>query len=135
MKIIALQGLSNTGKTTTIGLVYELLLQNGGKSTNKTPLGLDPKDFCDIVLGYKNLKIAIFTIGDNSTAISKAISGYNVLECDIFICSLSTGTPKIRANNKINRFPNTRIVKTTCPPAINENQANNTDANTIFSLI
>ncbi|WP_202704273.1 hypothetical protein [Flavobacterium sp. UGB4466] len=134
MKIIALEGLPNTRKTTTIGLFYQLLL-NVGTSTNKKRLGGDPKDFSDIVINYKNLKIALFSMGDNSTAISQAIVHYNNQKCDLFICSLSAGTPKIRANNRINRFNNTRIPKSITSQILTESQTNNNDANRIFALI
>lgn len=135
MEIIVLEGLSNTGKTTTIGLLYQILLNNGGTPTNKQQLGGDPNDFSDIVINYKNLKIAIFTMGDNSNAISQAIVNYNNLNCDFFVCSLSTGTPKIRANNRIYQYRNTRVYKTVASQSITENQANNNDANQLFSLI
>lgn len=134
MEIIVLEGPSDTGKSTTIGLLYQLLL-NVGTSTNKQPLGGDPKDFSDIVINYKNLKIAIFSMGDFSTAISKAIVEYNNQNCDFFICSLSTRTPKIRANNRINRFKNTRVSKTVASQSLTESQANNNDANRMFALI
>ncbi|OOV25066.1 hypothetical protein BXU11_16070 [Flavobacterium sp. LM5] len=135
MEIIVLEGHSNKGKTTTIGLLHQILLQNGGTSTNKQPLGGDQNDFSDIVVNYKNLKIAIFTMGDNSTSISQAIVQYDSLGCNFFICSLSTGTPKIRAHNRINQYQNTRIQKTLSSQNISENQANNNDANQLFQLI
>ncbi|WP_300566552.1 hypothetical protein [Flavobacterium sp.] len=134
MEIIVLEGLPDKGKSTTIGILYQLLLRVG-TSTNKQPLGGDPKDFSDIVINYKNLKIAVFSMGDNSTAISQAIVNYNNQNCDFFICSLSTGTPKVRANNRINQFRNTRISKTVASQSITENQANDNDANSMFALI
>lgn len=135
MEIIVLEGLPDKGKSTTIGILYQLLLSNGGTSTNKKPLGGDPKDFSDIVINYKNLKIAIFSMGDNSNAISKAIVNYNNQNCDFFICSLSTGTLKVRANSRINQFRNTRITKTIASQSLTETQANINDANTMFGLI
>jgi nucleoside-triphosphatase THEP1 len=42
MKIIALTGDSSVGKTTTLNIVYDTLLNNGGVSTNKQRLGGDP---------------------------------------------------------------------------------------------
>ena len=135
MEIIVLEGLPNRGKTTTIGLLYQMLIKNGGISTNKQPLGWDPNDFSDIVINYKNLKIAIFTMGDNSNAISQAILQYDNLSCDFFICSLSTGTAKVRANKRINQYRNRRIPKTVSSSNITESQANNNDANQLFLLI
>ena len=125
MEIIALEGLSNTGKTTTIGLLYQMLLNNGGIPTNKQQLGRDPNDFSDIVINYKNLKIAIFTMGDNSNAISQAIVNYNNLNCDFFVCSLSTGTSKIRANNRLNQYRNIRVQKTVVSQSITEKAKTN----------
>lgn len=135
MEIIVLEGLPHRGKTTTIGLLHLLLIKNGGNSTNKQSLGGDPNDFSDIVTNYKNLKIAVFSMGDNSTAISQAILHYDSLGCNFFICSLSTGTAKVRANNRINKYRNTRIPKTVSSQNLTEVQANNSDANQIFSLI
>ncbi|ADQ83002.1 hypothetical protein J5295_08785 [Riemerella anatipestifer] len=135
MKLIVLERDSNTGKTTTIGLLYEKLLNNGGASTNKQPLGGGPNDFSDIVINYKSLKIAIFTMGDYSTAISKAIVHYDNLGCDFFICSLSKGKYKVRANNQINNYPNIKIQKTISSQSISEIQANDNDAYQIFSMI
>ncbi|MDE5419783.1 hypothetical protein L3049_17470 [Labilibaculum sp. DW002] len=135
MNIIVLQGLSNSGKSTTIGLVYELLLSDGGISTNRQPLGGDPKDFSDIVINYKNLKIGFFSMGDNSNALSIAMDEYNSINCDLFICSLSTATKKIRANKKIDKFSSKRIDKTLANNIVTESQANKNDADLIFNII
>lgn len=134
MKIIALFGLSNTGKTTTIKLVYNMVLQQGGMTTQKKPLGGDPNDFLDIVL-WKNIKIVFFSMGDNSTALANAIYNYREQNCDLMICSLSIGTPKVRANNALNRFNATRINKTIVSQTNLEINANMNDAQTIFNLI
>lgn len=134
MKIIALVGLSNTGKTTTINLVYNMVLQQGGMTTQKQPLGGDPNDFLDIVL-WKNIKIVFFSMGDNSTALANAIYNYREQNCDLMICSLSIGTPKIRANNALNSFNVTRINKTIDSQTNLEINANINDAQTILNLI
>ena len=134
MKIIALVGLSNTGKTTTINLVYNMVLQQGGMTTQKQPLGGDPNDFLDRVL-WKNIKIVFFSMGDNSTALANAIYNYREQNCDLMICSLSIGTPKIRANNALNSFNATRINKTIDSQTNLEINANINDAQTILNLI
>ena len=63
MKIIALIGKENCGKTTTLNILHNHMLGNGN-STCKTTIG-NPiyNDFSDIV-DFKNLKIAFFTMGD-----------------------------------------------------------------------
>jgi len=135
MKIIVLQGMPKTGKTTTLNLVYELLVPGGGGiSTNRQPLGGDPHDFSDIILWNGN-RIAIFTMGDFSTYLANAIYEYDRQNCSLVICALSTNTPKIRANNAINQFDSVRINKTIADDHISEHQANTTDAQTIFNLI
>lgn len=134
MDIIVLQGLSNTGKTTTINLTYDIVLQNGGVSMNRKPLGGDPNDFWDIV-SYQNSKVAFFSIGDNSTELAKAVHNFNKMGYDKMICSLSNGIPKKRANNALNLHNTTRINKTVTPNTSLQNQTNITDAQTIFNLI
>ncbi len=133
MKVIVLEGLPNKGKTSTLNLVYNILLQNGN-SNNKQPLGGDPNDFSDIV-DWNNKRIAFFTMGDYSTYLSNAIYGYNNQQCDVLICALSTDTPKIRANNALNYFNATRINKRIAINNSLESQMNSNDAQTIYNLI
>jgi hypothetical protein len=135
MDILVLQGLPNKGKTTTIGLVYDLVINSGGVSTKRQTLGGDPKDFSDIVTGFKNKEIAFFSMGDNSTELALAIYNYNRQNCDLIICALSTGTAKVRANNAINKFNATRFNKRIAANPSLENQANVIDASIIFYTI
>lgn len=51
MRIVVLQGMPNTEKTSTLNLVYDMLVTNGGGvSTNRQPLGGNQSDFSDIVV-------------------------------------------------------------------------------------
>lgn len=136
MRIIALQGLGGRGKSTTLGMVYDMVLKAGGVPTNKQPLGGDPKDFSDIVR-YKSLNVAFFTMGDFSNALVQAIKNYAKQKCDVLVCSISSSTPKVRANNALNRRGAHRINKTIATPntAAAQLAANTTDAQTIFALI
>lgn len=135
MEIIVLQGLPYKGKTTTIGLVYDLVINGGGVSTNKKLLGADPNDFSDVVINYKNKEIAFYSMGDVSTALSKAIYQYDKQGCDLIICALSTGTPKIRANNALNKYRTIRLNKTVSSIKSLEISSNKSDAQQIFSII
>lgn len=134
MRITVLQGLHNTGKTSTLIIVWNLLLQNGGVSTNRQPLGGDSNDFSDIVV-RGNQRIAFYTMGDYSTYLANAIYEYDSQNCDVIVCALSTNNASIRANNAINQFNNTRINKTIVNVQASEQQANITDAQRIFSQI
>ena len=125
----------NTGKTSTLNLVYDLLVSNGGGvSNNRQPLGGDPNDFSDIVVRGTQ-RIAFFTMGDYSTYLVNAIYDYDRQSCDVLVCALSTNTAKVRANNALNQFNATRINKTIAPNATAELATNTTDAQTIFNLI
>lgn len=135
MRIIVLQGLPNTGKTRTLNLVYNLLVPNGGGvSTNRQPLGGDPRDFSDIVIRGTQ-RIAFYSMGDYSTYLANAIYDYDRQSCDVLVCALSTNTAKVRANNALNQFNAARINKTIAPNPTAELAINTADAQTIFNLI
>lgn len=125
----------NTGKTSTLNLVYNMLVPNGGgTSTDRQPLGGDPNDFSDIVV-RGNQRIAFYTMGDYSTHLANAIFRYDRQNCNVLICALSTNTDKIRANNALNQFNTRRINKTIASDRNNPTTENEADAQTIFSLL
>jgi hypothetical protein len=137
MKTITLQGMPNTGKTSTLNLAYDMLIASGGISTNRQPLGGDPNDFSDIVnitVNGINQQVAFYTMGDFSTYLADAIKAYAHQGCDVLVCAISTNTPKIRANKALNQLNATRINKTVAltPAVLAPNTA---DAQTIFQLI
>lgn len=135
MRVIVLQGMPDTGKTTTLNLVYGMLVPNGGGvSTNRQPLGGDPNDFSDIVVRGTQ-RIAFYTMGDYSTYLANAIYNYDRQGCDVLICALSTNSVKVRANKALNQFAATRINKTPAPNVTAKLQLNTADAQTIYNLI
>ena len=134
MRIIVLQGPSNKGKTSTFNILHKMILDHGGVSTNKQSYGGDKNDFIDTVL-FNNLRIGILSMGDQSTPIAKEIWNFNNHKCDLVICALSTGTPKVRANNALNHFNAHIEPKTIAPNASAELAVNTADAQTLFNLI
>ncbi|MFG0591009.1 hypothetical protein ACF8C4_07730 [Myroides odoratimimus] len=135
MRIIVLQGMPDTGKTSTLNLVYNMLVPNGGGTpTNRQPLGGGPNDFSDIVI-RSNQRIAFYTMGDYSTYLANAIYDYDRQGCDVLVCALSTNTAKVRANTALNLFSATRINKTIAPNATAKLAINTADAQTIFNLL
>ncbi len=137
MKIIVLKGNSNIGKTTTLNIVYDNLINQGGLSTNRQTIGNpNQNDFSDIV-DWKNKKIAFYTMGDYSTYLKEAIYCYEKQKCDILVCAISTNNPKVRANKALNepRFNTNVVNKQVSSIKANENSYNQSDSNIIINLL
>ena len=134
MRIIALRGGDNTGKTSTLKIAHQLLIKAGGLSTCKLPIPKSPSDFSDIV-DYKKQKVAFFTMGDYADETKKAIHNYNTLKVDVLI--LASNIKFVTPIRLIVTFPNNLVIKTVAVPSnlANDLTANTTDANTIFALI
>jgi len=132
MKIIALTGTSDCGKTTTLNMVYLNVLSLDGISTNKRPLVGDLNDFSDIVL-YNNQKIAFFTMGDYSVYVVNAIRDYNNQGVDLLICACNSWF--VRPFTEMAKYPHNILNKTVASPSSDELTSNTNDAISIFGLI
>ncbi len=132
MRIIALTGTSNCGKTTTLNMVYLNVLSLGGISTNKRPLGGDPNDFSDIVL-YNNQKIVFFTMGDYSVYVVNAIRDNNNRGVGLLICACNSKF--VRPFTEMAKYAHNILNKTVASPTSDELTSNTNDANLIFGLI
>lgn len=86
MKIIALDGKSNSGKTTTLTDVFKNIAPKGTPQ-NK---GISSNDF-EAVFLYKNKKIALCTGGDTIKYINERIEKYNKQKVDILIIAHNNG--------------------------------------------
>ena len=86
MKIIVLDGESNSGKTTTLTDVFNKIAPKG---TPKNA-GISNKDF-EAVFSYKNKKIALCTGGDITKYIDERIEKYNKQKVDILIIAHNKG--------------------------------------------
>lgn len=82
MKIIVIKGNPNSGKTTSIRLVYDLLLYKGAKIDKPRNSGKIYADF-DTELLYNEKRVAISSAGDLLKNIHKTVSDHN--GCDILI--------------------------------------------------
>jgi DNA polymerase III delta prime subunit len=110
MKIIMLNGYSNTGKTTTINLVAKELLEQGAtiiKGAIKTG-NIDGQ----YILQYNGLKIGIVTAGDYGREGIYNIGYYHGVGVDILIIANSSkvnvieiakekGSPFLEVNKKV----------------------------------
>lgn len=137
MKIIALNGADSCGKSTTLNLVYDELVNNLGATviTSKVVLG-NPihKDFeCTII--YKSMKIAFFTMGDLSRESTEAIKKYQSLSIDILIIAINNKF--VNPLKLIISFLHIIVPKTIANPknSTNIDGANIGDCNTIISNI
>ncbi len=89
MRIILLRGTENSGKTSTLRLVYAQLYTSKDHETKKQFVEGNHNDFtCSFTLAGKT--IAIYTMGDCPSAISDAITSYTDT-CDILVCASRYG--------------------------------------------
>jgi tRNA uridine 5-carbamoylmethylation protein Kti12 len=86
MKIILLSGRPSSGKSTTLNLLYDKLMESGKCSviSEKTPR--DSFDF-ECVLSYNNKTVAIYTSGDVYQWCVEAIVKY--ANCDVLVLAYS----------------------------------------------
>lgn len=137
MKIIMLYGPSSSGKTTTINMVYNVILPQSLIVHPKQHLGGDPNDF-EAVLNYSvngvTKKIAFFSMGDFAYEVVHAMSFYEGMGCDVLVCACND-----RFNIPINRLRSRyNNVYPPVPKTVNQfdqNTANMNDVNTIVPMI
>jgi len=89
MKIILLSGKPNTGKTTTLNLLYDKITQNGTKNiiAKKEEFKYPAiKDF-ECIVSYNSKKTAIFSMGDVYGTFIEVIIKY--ANCDILVLAYS----------------------------------------------
>mgnify|MGYP001590677526 CR=1 FL=1 len=86
-KIIALRGVSNVGKSTTIKKVYDLLTAKYKDATSEPPfLGVDIR----VVLTINGIKIGIESQGDPSGRLEESLSLFVKVGCKVIICATRT---------------------------------------------
>lgn len=100
MKVIALIGEENTGKSHTINIIYTFLLRDGYVQIpgHFRELGNPAhKDFIDI-LEYHDKKVGFVSLGDYVTGVGRSLRSLleelRVKGCDVAICA-SRNNPKI----------------------------------------
>ena len=139
MRIIALRGDSDCGKTTTLNFVYEEITRNtlycvdqGLREVLGNP---DMNDFECIIRLADNRRIAFFTLGDYMRDIPSAIKKYAEQNVDILI--IASNTKFHNHLMAIAEYHFTIVTKTIALPqnAINNSICNLQDSGTILSLI
>lgn len=136
-KIIALKGKGSSGKTTTIKLLPEILIQNGYKQNHGKyqPYGADFKD----IFIKQGIKVGITSSGDTYDLVKDRLDEFIQENCDICICACRTSDRKplgtIAATQSFSGYTNEYIDKTYAQGEIQQKQANRADALTLFNKI
>lgn len=135
MKTIALRGPSSSGKSSTLNLVYDELINNLGAIVLNPKIVVGNPIYNDFesVVSYKSKKIAFYTMGDYAGKTIEAIEKFKALSVDILI--IATNEKFIRPLRKIPSPPNVITLKTIASPKSVSNNlvANILDCNTIIS--
>jgi tRNA uridine 5-carbamoylmethylation protein Kti12 len=127
MKIILFSGAPNTGKTTTLNLLYNKVTENGTRSilVAKSVLGNPKSNDFRCVVKYNNKKVGMFTMGDYFGSFIKAIIAY--ANCDVLILAYNN-IFKAKLDEEIK---NNYTFHCVVPKTI----SNETDCDTILSKI
>lgn len=98
MKVIALKGEKDSGKSTTLKKVHELLMAAGGEQEPDCIKNLEgnPEDIRDVI-NFAGKKIGIVTQGDyykeEENSVKKHLVWFKDNKCDIVICAWRGMTP------------------------------------------
>jgi len=138
MEIIALRGPQNSGKTTTLKIVYDKLLEHGFKQPNSVRREISNGDFL-AVLENDGKKIGIVTQGDyarRECSVKHHLRTLENLGCDVAICACTTGYGKDGIQAAINAYPmHDYVEKKRVDNATLYDTANHEDANKIMALL
>ncbi|HET7832342.1 MAG TPA: hypothetical protein VFK88_05205 [Gallionella sp.] len=88
-KIIALQGVGESGKTTTIGLLRDLFLGKNWKELRYVRGCQSTKDFA-VILQAGKLKVGICTWGDNVKQLDLCLPKFRKEKCEFIVCAMRT---------------------------------------------
>ncbi len=134
--IIALKGKGGSGKTTTINILYELLVQN---SYIKQMGNCKGKGDFTAILQKKNKLIGITSVGDNYDIVYQRLKDFVDLKCEVCVCACRTfdrkGHGTIAAINEFPSYQHIFINKTFDRNAATQTSTNIDDAREIFNEI
>lgn len=138
MKVIMLTGPANSGKTTTLNLVYDSLMSLPGAQQvrQKRQLGGNPNDFeCVIhvalIPNALPLNIAFYTMGDYAIEVSCAMAYYDGMGVDRLIVANSNF---VRPQDRLSLYSNSVNLPKTVD-SLNQNAANASDCGRIIGCI
>ena len=128
MKVIALKGKGNCGKTTTLKEVYKILKAAGGKPELYCFKDLEgnSEDIRDVI-NFAGKKIGIVTQGDHPKgeySVENHLKGLNDAQCDSAICACTTG--KDIENTILKYYPEATFIHKTKNEKVSLQQIENT---------
>ena len=142
MKVIALVGAENTGKSHTINLAYAFLLRDGYTQVPEhfRTLGNPVYEDCIDILEKDHLKIAIIGLGDyirgKETSLKNLLKEAQGKGCDITICACRYNAEKTAILEAVKEYPDHSLVhKTLSTGRANDRIVNVADATTLLSYI
>lgn len=100
-KIFAVRGLSNSGKSTTIRLVYDSLVATYKISEQQ---GTILRKDIYIILSINGVTIGLASKGDPSTELGKRLSALKNAGCQIIICATRTRGETVDAVNNLHPY-------------------------------
>lgn len=137
MKIIALQGRGDSGKTTTIKMLPDILIANGFKQVpnkNKNYGG----DFLDIFVNG-NKKVGITSSGDTFDLVNNRLTDLVKEKCDVCICACRTSDRKppgtIAATKNFSGYTTEYVAKSYANVTSGQLKANQNDSQRLFIRI
>ena len=137
MKIIALQGRGDSGKTTTINLLPSILISNGFRQVPNKYQN-HGGDFLDIY-DDGNKKVGITSSGDTYDLVNDKLTDLVNEKCDVCICACRTADRKppgtIAATKKFPGYTNEYVAKTYATGSSGQLTTNQKDAQTLFNRI
>lgn len=131
MEVIALHGAASVGKTTTLNIVYQLLLFQGYRQVPGRFQDLDNNDFLDVV-EIDGVLVGIITQGDYVLALRKYLAYFQSLGCIKAVCAC---TAKPGTEREVRVYTHTFVPKTVSLLPDQIRIVNNVDATTVFRLV
>lgn len=132
-RIIALKGRGNSGKTTTINILPNILIANGYSRV----AGMYQKhggDFLDVFENGKH-RVGVTSSGDTYDLVHDRLTDLINAKCDVCVCACRTSGCTHTAIYNFTGYTSHFEQKTYAPTPAQEPIVNAADANKLFSLI
>lgn len=141
MKVIALKGEQDSGKTTTLSLLRKIMVQAGFTEDFSTLIDLHKGDF-RVILERDGKKIGIVSQGDYAINVGDKVSVKTHLDymkeqgCEVVVCACTTGETKRKIFDAIEDYaPQREYVHKRKSNRESEDEDNKCCAKTIFNML